>query len=121
MEQVVLYYFSGTGSTLHVAKELQRRMAGSTVIPMVSRLDRHSAPAEGQVVGFIFPIYLMALPQPVRSFIERIDLQSTEYRFAVMTHCGYPGKVAYHLLSRKGGPAGVSPSAPLLTLIPLVL
>ena len=97
MEQVVLYYFSGTGSTLHVAKEIQKRISGAIVTSMLSQIDNHSFPAKGQVVGLIFPIYLMALPLPVRSFIKRIDLKSAEYLFAVLTHCGHPGKAAYHL------------------------
>ena len=52
-----IYYFSGTGNSLHVAKELQKRLPGSKLIPIVSFLDNDVVITKGETVGFVFPIY----------------------------------------------------------------
>jgi flavodoxin len=50
-----IYYFSGTGNSLHVAKELQKRLPGSKLIPIVSFLDNDVVIIKGETVGFVFP------------------------------------------------------------------
>jgi len=35
-----IYYFSGTGNSLHVAKELQKRLPETNLIPIVSLLNK---------------------------------------------------------------------------------
>ena len=58
---VEIYYFSGTGNSLHVAQELQSRISGTKLIPIVSLLHNDSIAASGETVGFVFPVYLTTL------------------------------------------------------------
>lgn len=37
-----IYYFSGTGNTLHVSEELQKRLPDSTCIPSHRQSQKHS-------------------------------------------------------------------------------
>ncbi|HMK53454.1 MAG TPA: EFR1 family ferrodoxin [Methanobacteriaceae archaeon] len=83
-----IYYFSGTGNSLHVAKELQKRIPDTKIIPIVSLLNKEVIETKSGSVGFIFPIHLAMSPAPVRKFLEKIDLKSTEYIFAVVTRAG---------------------------------
>ena len=92
-----IYYFSGTGNSLHVARELQKRMPETKLIPMVSLLNEDVIETKGETIGFVFPIYVSSLPVPVRRFLKKIDLKPTQYIFAITTNCGYPGKVNIHL------------------------
>ena len=92
-----IYYFSGTGNSLHVARELQKRIPETRLIPMVSLLNDDVIEAKGKTIGFVFPIYLSSTPDPVRRFLKKIDLKNTQYIFAVTTNCGYPGKVNIYL------------------------
>jgi hypothetical protein len=41
--------------------------------------------AEGEKVGFVFPIHGMPLPFPVRRFVSRFNPATTRYLFAVAT------------------------------------
>jgi len=34
-----IYYFSGTGNSLHVARELQKRLTGAMLIPVIGALQ----------------------------------------------------------------------------------
>lgn len=97
MNKVEIYYFSGTGNSLHVAKELQKRMPETKLIPIISLLNEDVIETKGETIGFVFPIYLSSLPVPVRRFLKKINLKPTQYIFAITTNCGYPGKVNIHL------------------------
>jgi NAD-dependent dihydropyrimidine dehydrogenase PreA subunit/flavodoxin len=83
-----IYYFSGTGNSLYVARELQRRIPDASLIPVVSLLGKDVIQPQAQTVGFVFPIHLTTLPIPMREFINKLDLESAEYIFAVGTRLG---------------------------------
>lgn len=85
---IEIYYFSGTGNSLHVAKELQKRLPESQLIPMVSLFDKDEIITKGETVGFVFPLYLTTLPAPVRRFLMKLNLKSAQYTFSVVTRMG---------------------------------
>jgi len=90
MSDVEIYYFSGTGNSLHVAKELQKRIPEANLIPIVSLLHEDVIETNGEAVGFVFPIYVNSIPVPVRNFIKKLDLKSAKYIFAIATRAGSP-------------------------------
>lgn len=53
-----IYYFSGTGNSLHVAGELQIRIPDTKLLPMVSLLNKNVIETKADIVGFVFPIHL---------------------------------------------------------------
>lgn len=61
MCEVEIYYFSGTGNSLHVAKELQKRIPGTNLIPITSLLKKDTIETNGETVGFVFPIHGMTV------------------------------------------------------------
>ena len=73
-----IYYFSGTGNSLHVAKELQKNIPEFRLVPIISLVDRKSVKSNGEIVGFVFPHYASVLPKVVHKFIKKIDLRSME-------------------------------------------
>jgi len=97
MIKTEIYYFSGTGSSLHIARELQKRIPGTKVLPIVSFLHQEYIELQSQTVGLVFPIYLNSTPIPVREFIRKIRIKSDKFIFAVTTNCGYPGRVDLYL------------------------
>lgn len=82
---VEIYYFSGTGNSLHVARELQKRMPGTRLIPIAGLLSRESVRTGSEAVGFVFPIYNHTIPVFIKEFAGRLDLESARYIFAVAT------------------------------------
>ena len=83
-----IYYFSGTGNSLHVAKELQQRIPDANLIPVVSLLGEEVIQTQAESVGFVFPIHLTTVPIPMREFVRKLDLSSAKYIFAVGTRIG---------------------------------
>lgn len=88
MSSVEIYYFSGTGNSLYVAKELQERIEGVKLIPIISQLDKEIVKADAETIGLVFPIYFTAIPLPVKNFVKKLDLKSTKYIFAIATRIG---------------------------------
>lgn len=83
-----IYYFSGTGNSLFVARELQKKVPDSAIIPIVSLLNKDVIQTNGKTIGIIFPCHALTIPIAVKRFIKKIDVQSAEYIFAIATRYG---------------------------------
>ncbi len=83
-----LYYFSGTGNSFYVAKELQKRIHDSNLIPIAALLKSEIIETTGETVGFIFPCHGLTIPIPLREFLKIISVKSSKYFFAVATRGG---------------------------------
>lgn len=88
MKKIELYYFSGTGNSLHIAKELQKRIPDATLIPIISLLKKETIKTDAEVVGIVFPLYMTTVPKPVDEFIKKLDINSAKYAFSVITRIG---------------------------------
>lgn len=88
MGEIEIYYFSGTGNSLHVARELQKRISGTKIIPIISLLNSGVIETRAETVGFVFPIHMAMSPVPVRKFLDKIDLKSAKYIFTIATRVG---------------------------------
>jgi flavodoxin len=88
MNNVEIYYFTGSGNSLHVANELQKRIPDSEVKSIVNLLNKDIIEINCEKVDFIFPIHGMTIPIPVKWFLKKLDLKSTKYIFAIATRAG---------------------------------
>ena len=76
-----IFYFTGTGNSLYVAKRL-----GGELYSIPQILKGKNRIYEDEKIGIIFPTYGRSIPTIVKEFIEEITLKSP-YIFAIMT-CG---------------------------------
>ncbi|MDR3577325.1 MAG: EFR1 family ferrodoxin [Anaerolineaceae bacterium] len=88
MSQAEIYYFSGTGNSFFVAKELQKLIPESTLIPVVNLLKQEIIETKAEVIGLVFPSHGMIMPIPIKKFIEKADIKSCKYIFAIVTRGG---------------------------------
>ena len=99
-----IYYFSGTGNSLQVARKLSQLM-DETTIHAISNTTNMDISAE--VIGFVFPVYLWGVPDIVLQFIEKIKNGiHDKYFFAVATYKSQPGDVIGQLqrkMRKQGG------------------
>jgi ferredoxin len=102
---IEVYYFSGTGNSLHVARELQRRIPEAHLTPIVSLLRNGTIKTSADAVGFVFPNFCLTTPIPVHDFLEKADLTSARYIFAICTRGGSQSEAFEYmneLLSKQG-------------------
>jgi len=81
-----IFYFTGTGNSLYVAKNIAAGVKDSTLISMASSINSVSDLTPVGVVGFVFPVYYCGLPQLVREFISAIDLTHASYIYIACTY-----------------------------------
>lgn len=88
----IIYYFSGTGNSLQVAKDLSYEL-GETTFKVICA-DTQPYPADETVdsIGLVFPVYAWGAPKIVTEFIKRIQAKKNTYFFAIATCGGSPGK-----------------------------
>ena len=82
----ILYYFTGTGNSLAVARQLAAELKETELVPIPKAMNsgKHLRAPRG-AVGIIFPVYVMGLPKIVARFAEQIDLSDAEYIFCICT------------------------------------
>ena len=85
-----LFYFSGTGNSLVVARELAQELGDATVENMAAFKGR-DVDAGAARVGLVFPVYMAGLPLIVVDFARRLSVSSSTYVFAVATCGGMAG------------------------------
>ncbi len=83
-----IYYFSGTGNSLFVARELQKRLPSAELVPIASLMDKTGVQTSGHRVGIVFPVHALTIPVVVKRFIKKTDFSSADYIFAVATRFG---------------------------------
>ncbi len=85
---IEIYYYSGTGNSLCVAREIQKRIPEATLTSVVHLLRDETITIRANTVGFIFPNFCLTIPIPVHDFLKKADLSSAKYIFAICTRGG---------------------------------
>ena len=90
MVENVIYYYSGTGNTLSVAKSIAEKLELTTLVSMkCSPYDVRMKATER--VGFVFPVYYLGMPRIVEEFMKKIVLPENIYIFVIVTYGGMVG------------------------------
>ncbi|NIM97678.1 MAG: 4Fe-4S ferredoxin [candidate division Zixibacteria bacterium] len=83
----VLYFYTGTGNSLWVARLLAQELKDATLVPIVAE-NTHPEVTEADGVGLVFPVHIWGLPPRIVDFICRLAAPSASYCFAVAVNAG---------------------------------
>ena len=102
---IEIYYFSGTGNSLFMARELKKRIPDCKLVPIVHVLRNGAIKSDADIIGIVFPIYATTYPDEIRQFIEMLDFNKDAYIFAVSSRKCRPRVFTAlgEMLARKGG------------------
>ena len=104
----MIFYFSGCGNSKHVAETIAAGLNDTlTFIPEAAREGRYDYTlAEGERLGFVFPIYSWAPPRLVLDFVKELKLKAKpDYLYFACTcgdNCGLTEKVFRKAVEEKG-------------------
>lgn len=96
MNQVAIYYFSGTGNSLAVARGIATELQAS-LIPVASTTSQESIAVDAEVIGVVFPIYDFKPPPIVVDFVRKLSDLDAKYLFAVCTYGLAPAQSLVYL------------------------
>ena len=105
MGKIDIYYFTGTGNSLAVARDIAEKTKGN-LIPITSQLNKRIIKTEADIIGLVFPIYDFKPPEILINFIDKLKNVDSKYFFAVCTYGITPAKSLKYLdeiLSSYGG------------------
>lgn len=88
--KTTLYYFTGSGNSLAIAKRLAEQL-GAETRHVADFEEQDEVRPESDIVGIIFPVYyigLMCIPLIVSRFISKLKGMDSKYFFAVYTPGG---------------------------------
>lgn len=86
--KTTIYYFTGTGNSLKIAKDLKK----SIINCELRRICRHNMKITKDIserMGFVFPVYYRGLPKMMEKFIKNLDIKAGTYFFAVANFGSY--------------------------------
>ncbi len=79
----VILYFTGTGNSLYIARQLADENTELLSIPQLMKSGKFDI--EADEIGIVYPIYGHMPPNMVRRFIGQANLKA-DYKFAVLTY-----------------------------------
>lgn len=100
----IILYFTATGNSLYVARQLADEATELLSIPQLVKQGRYEL--EADEIGIVYPIYGQMPPNMVRRFIQKARLKAA-YKFAVLTYGNMQFVAAgiWDEVSRKSGNA----------------
>ena len=105
---IEIYYFSGTGNSLAVAREISEKTNGK-LIPLPTVMNHDHITTNADVIGIIFPVYytgIINIPLIVQRFVMKLENINKPYIFAVCTYGGGFGttlKMLDKMINSRGG------------------
>ena len=92
----IVFYFSGTGNCLKVAKEIAKELESCKIVSMAKIPN---STEQYNSIGFVYPTYFWGLPKKAIEFIEGINFENNKkaYFYAVTTYGGSAGNAIYQL------------------------
>jgi formate hydrogenlyase subunit 6/NADH:ubiquinone oxidoreductase subunit I len=99
--RATIYYFTGTGNSLAIARQLAAALGETTLVPIPRALEsKKPIRAPKGAVGFSFPVYCAGLPKMVARFAEIVSLADADYLFCACTMGGTGATGAFAELDR---------------------
>lgn len=80
-----IYYFSGSGNSLAIAREIAGRVGGR-LVPVVAALHGEGIRSGAETVGMVFPVYDFKAPELFYRLVDRIEGIEGIRLFAVATY-----------------------------------
>ena len=120
--KVKVYYFSGTGNSLAVARDIAEEINGR-LNSIVSLSNEEQIIVDADILGIVFPVYHQGLPLIIKKFIDEIGNLEQKYIFGICTYGTSPGiclNYLSNLIHSNGGrlAAGFAVKMPYNYIIP---
>jgi ferredoxin len=93
IENDTILYFSGTGNSLQVAKDISNELEKVELCGLTSLSDEEEIKVKSRILGIVFPVYYARLPLIVEELVRKLELSKDTYIFAVATYGGGPSEV----------------------------
>jgi ferredoxin len=95
----VIYYFTGTGNTLAIARSLAAELGDTELVPIPKVMGQPEVMADADAVGIAFPVYFIDMPGIAKEFVVKLRFTGRPYIFGIATCGERPGGALFSLKS----------------------
>lgn len=100
--KTLIFYFTGTGNSLFIAKQLKEKIRDSEIDSLVNALNKNSSNLKGKIC-VVFPVYMFRPPHAVMKFLHALKINpAVKQIFLVITNGGNPGDIDSFLKRKLG-------------------
>ena len=86
-----IYYFSGTGNSLKIARDLSSELDQAEVIFIPDVIAGDEVRTDSEAVGIVFPVYALGIPLIVRDLIRKLVVRHDAHVFIVTNYAQVGG------------------------------
>lgn len=90
-----IYYFSGTGNSLYIAKKIAEKMK-NVQVNSIAKVERNHV-INSELIGLVFPVHTYDIPVMVKEFISNTNMEKVKYIFCITTCGEKAGNTIYYL------------------------
>ncbi len=94
-----LYYFTGTGNSLHAAKEIAKGLEDAKVLSIAQMIKEKKYTCKSDKIGIVFPVIAWGAPLIVSEFLKAFNFSKDQYIFSVAT-CGHVPAGSHQLIEK---------------------
>lgn len=84
-----IFYFTGTGNSYYIAREIANKLNASLV--RITKKNYNNIIIDEEEVGIVFPLYYSGIPKMVEQFILNNKFTKSDYIFAIENSGGFAG------------------------------
>ncbi|NLE27728.1 MAG: 4Fe-4S binding protein [Clostridiaceae bacterium] len=84
---VTIFYYTGTGNSLWIARALARELGSARLVSIVS-WEEQPTPIDSPVIGLVFPVHIWVVPRRIMNFLDHLQAMSPEHIFAIANNGG---------------------------------
>jgi len=83
-----IYYFSATGNSLTIARQIAKRLGDCAIQSMAAEPPDEPIGGPDESIGFVFPVFYIGLPRLVKRFVEKLNIIEGTYCFVFISFGG---------------------------------
>ncbi len=105
MTTTTIYYFTGTGNSLSVAKKIAEGLENAEVKSIAKMIKQKNYSTKSRNIGIVYPVIGWGAPLIVDDFLKKFSFTNDQYIFTVATCGGTPAGANFLLdkIVRKKG------------------
>lgn len=84
----IIYYFSATGNSLTIARQIAKGLGDCAIQSMAAEPPEEAIGGPDNSIGFVFPVFYIGLPRLVKRFVQKLNILRGTYCFAYINFGG---------------------------------
>lgn len=112
-----IYFFTGTGNTLLIAKDLAAELPECELIDIAKMAKEEEIEIDSDITGILYPVYYFGMPNIVKSFLGSLKGDEKKYIFSIANAGSVAGNALKHTSSALEK-QGLKLSAAFIVLMP---